>query len=343
MAIVQSDEGGASDINDIHSRRGGVFRSEDGGEKWTRMSDINPRPFYFSQIRIDPANDQRVYVLGMALLVSDEGGKNFREDLSEQGASGLSCPCHSAGHDARAETAQTRRQKQAAQTAGLSALAPRNRRRSLSKLRRRARRGNTSIVFRPANFTAFRSTTRSRFTGLPADCRTMRVLSDQAKWRAKKVFAIPIGLPLRAAMDFTSFSIRPIATFSMPKVRKVLFTASIFAPAKSAICGRKPAEGQERYRFHWNAPLIGSQHQPGVLYLAGNRVFRLTNKAEHFKVISPDLTRNEPDKINDGRERRGKLRCHLFVGRIAGESRTSLGWNGRRTALADPKRGRQLD
>ena len=84
MAIVQSDEGGASDIRTIHSRRGGVFRSEDGGEKWTRMSDIDPRPFYFSQIRIDPANDQRVYVLGMAVLASDDGGKNFREDLSEK-------------------------------------------------------------------------------------------------------------------------------------------------------------------------------------------------------------------------------------------------------------------
>ncbi len=38
--------------------------------------------------------------------------------------------------------------------------------------------------------------------------------------------------------------------------------------------------------------------QPGVLYLAGNRVFRLTDKAEHYKVISPDLTRNEPGKID---------------------------------------------
>ena len=84
MAVVQSDEGGPSDINDIHSRSGGVFRSEDGGEKWSRTSDINPRPFYFSQIRIDPANDQRVYLLGYALLVSDDGGRNFREDLSEK-------------------------------------------------------------------------------------------------------------------------------------------------------------------------------------------------------------------------------------------------------------------
>ncbi len=45
MAVVQSDEGGPSDIRDITSKRGGVFRSEDGGEKWTRTSDICPRPF----------------------------------------------------------------------------------------------------------------------------------------------------------------------------------------------------------------------------------------------------------------------------------------------------------
>ena len=70
-------------LDDLRSKSGGVFRSEDGGETWTRMSAIDPRPFYFSQIRIDPANDQRVYLLGFALLVSDDGGKNFREDFRE--------------------------------------------------------------------------------------------------------------------------------------------------------------------------------------------------------------------------------------------------------------------
>ena len=84
MAIVQSDANGPTDFRNIHSLAGGVFRSEDGGEHWTRQNDIDPRPFYFSQIRIDPANDQRVYVLGMAMLASDDGGKTFREDLSEK-------------------------------------------------------------------------------------------------------------------------------------------------------------------------------------------------------------------------------------------------------------------
>src|SRR6266702_2960185 len=63
MAVVQSYEGGSGQLTDLRSKSGGVFRSEDGGEKWTRTSAIDPRPFYFSQIRIDPANDQRVYLL----------------------------------------------------------------------------------------------------------------------------------------------------------------------------------------------------------------------------------------------------------------------------------------
>ena len=61
----------------------------------------------------------------------------------------------------------------------------------------------------------------------------------------------------------------------------------------------EPPEGQPRYRFHWNSPLIGSKHKPGVLYLAGNRVFRLTeSNRNNIQVISPDLTRNDPAKTN---------------------------------------------
>ncbi|MFL6542422.1 MAG: WD40/YVTN/BNR-like repeat-containing protein, partial [Chthoniobacterales bacterium] len=57
-------------------------------------------------------------------------------------------------------------------------------------------------------------------------------------------------------------------------------------------------EGQPRYRFHWNSPLVASKHKPGVLYIGGNRVFRLWNRAENYAAISPDLTRNSPDKGN---------------------------------------------
>src|SRR5262249_38201778 len=84
MAVVQSDEGGPIDIGNLHSRRGGGFCSEDGGEKRIRTSGIKPPPFYFRQNRSDPADTPPAYLLGMGMRDWDEGGKNFREDLSEK-------------------------------------------------------------------------------------------------------------------------------------------------------------------------------------------------------------------------------------------------------------------
>ena len=79
-AAVESYEGGTSHIDNSTSQRGGVFRSDDAGESWARVNPLNPRPFYFSQIRVDPGNDQLVYVLGFMLHVSEDGGKTWRED-----------------------------------------------------------------------------------------------------------------------------------------------------------------------------------------------------------------------------------------------------------------------
>jgi hypothetical protein len=59
----------------------------------------------------------------------------------------------------------------------------------------------------------------------------------------------------------------------------------------------EPAEGQPRIRFHWNAPLVGSRHAKGAMYLGGNRVFRMTEHGEHWQLISPDLSTQDPNKI----------------------------------------------
>src|SRR5579884_2308012 len=56
---------------------GGVYKSTDGGESWTRLNSLNPRPMYFSQIRVDPNDDNYVYVLGIALHRSRDGGRTF--------------------------------------------------------------------------------------------------------------------------------------------------------------------------------------------------------------------------------------------------------------------------
>ncbi|HJQ26935.1 MAG TPA: hypothetical protein VKA60_23680 [Blastocatellia bacterium] len=65
----------------IESAKGGTFRSEDRGETWKKMSDTNHRPMYYSQIRIDPNNDQRIWMCGAPMLVSEDGGKTFVQNL----------------------------------------------------------------------------------------------------------------------------------------------------------------------------------------------------------------------------------------------------------------------
>ncbi|MFN8057915.1 MAG: hypothetical protein U0Q12_02035 [Vicinamibacterales bacterium] len=63
-----------------HEKESGVYRSDDAGASWRKMSTVNPRPMYFSQIRIDPNDDHRIYVLGVQLHLSDDGGKTFVEN-----------------------------------------------------------------------------------------------------------------------------------------------------------------------------------------------------------------------------------------------------------------------
>jgi photosystem II stability/assembly factor-like uncharacterized protein len=55
----------------------GVFRSEDGGKTWKFMSNQNQRPMYFSQIRVDPNNDQKIFVGGNPGQISLDGGKTW--------------------------------------------------------------------------------------------------------------------------------------------------------------------------------------------------------------------------------------------------------------------------
>lgn len=59
---------------------GGLFRSEDAGLTWQRVNSLNPRPMYYSEVRVDPSDQEKVYVLGTRLWRSTDGGKTFKND-----------------------------------------------------------------------------------------------------------------------------------------------------------------------------------------------------------------------------------------------------------------------
>ena len=56
---------------------GGVFRSDDRGETWTRLNSLTERPFYYSVIRVDPRDTDNIYCVGTTLWGSTNGGAKF--------------------------------------------------------------------------------------------------------------------------------------------------------------------------------------------------------------------------------------------------------------------------
>ena len=60
--------------------KGGVYRSDDGGESWEQMTDdhrLRHRPWYYTHVVADPTDGDTVYVLCVDLYKSTDGGKSF--------------------------------------------------------------------------------------------------------------------------------------------------------------------------------------------------------------------------------------------------------------------------
>jgi len=287
MAIVQSDEGGSTPLRDNRSKRGGVFRSEDAGETWTRMSPLNPRPFYFSQIRLDPVNDRRVYVLGVGLHVSEDGGATWREDLFEK--------VHADNHALAIYPEELKAEP--------DAKAPKSCRRLLL--------GTDGGLYQSfdagaswdhrSNFAA------GEFYRIAVDGRSpYRIaggLQDNLNWLGPSRTFTKDGI---VNSDWVNLGGGDgfYCVFD-PDDADVVFAESQqgFVHRINLRTGElrrlrpEPAEGQRAFRYHWSAPLIPSHHARGVMYLAGNRVFRLSNRGEEWQVISPDLSTRDVDRI----------------------------------------------
>jgi photosystem II stability/assembly factor-like uncharacterized protein len=297
MAVVQSYQGGAGQLTDLRSKTGGVFRSEDGGEHWTRTSAIDPRPFYFSQIRIDPANDQRVYVLEFALLVSDDGGKNFREDLTEK----VHADCHALVIQPGTAPAPKPPKPEDKNKPPKPPVC------------QRLLLGTDGGLYQSfaggKNWDHLTKIPAGEFYRISLDdakpyFRIAGGLQDNENWvgpsgvQSKEAIRNSDWIALAGGDGFyVQFDPTDHDTFYAESQQGEVHRINL-RNGELRRLRPEPPEGQPRYRFHWNSPLIVSATKPGVIYLAGNRVFKLTNRAEQYSLISPDLTRNDPARTN---------------------------------------------
>ncbi len=267
-AVVQSDEGGTSSIDDNHSKAGGVFRSETGGDSWTRVSTLNPRPFYFSKIRVDPANDQTIYVLGFALHVSEDAGKTWREDRFKN--------VHPDNHALEID--------------------PRWPKRLLL--------GTDGGIYQSVDGGAGWEF-QNRFAGgefyrINVDrsepYRICGGLQDNTNWVGPSRTYTKDGIQnadwIQIGGGDGSYCVFDPADSNVVYAESqqgFIFRFGLSHGQEKSI-KPEPTEGSPTFRYHWNSPLIQSRHDLKVMYYGADRVFRITDRGRSWQQISDDLS-----------------------------------------------------
>ncbi len=84
----------------IEAKKNGLYKSIDGGDTWKlmneNMDEIGNRPFYYAEIYVDPQNENRLYSIFTYVNVSQDGGKSFNQLMPAYGVSNGIHPDHHA-------------------------------------------------------------------------------------------------------------------------------------------------------------------------------------------------------------------------------------------------------
>jgi photosystem II stability/assembly factor-like uncharacterized protein len=256
----------------IENKNGGVFRSTDRGTTWTRQNAIDPRPSYYSQIRIDPQHPDHVWLLGTPLYVSNDGGKNFSSDSTYER---IHVDHHALWIDPRRPEHMML-----------------------------GNDGGLYFTYDGARHWEFVDNLPiGQFYDIAIDTRDPYWIyggaQDNGTW----------GVPSRtfAKVGITNTDVVNIAygdgfqAAVDPRDPRVIYANSQSGRAYVVDLETREEKGitpvspdrKEKYRFNWNTAILLSPNDPNTYYLGGNKLFRTTDRGTTWREISPDLTRNQ--------------------------------------------------
>ncbi|HJT77736.1 MAG TPA: hypothetical protein VJ739_11090, partial [Gemmataceae bacterium] len=256
---------------------GGVFRSDDRGATWVKVNDLCPRPFYFSQIRIDPNDDRRLYVLGVTLHISDDGGRTFRSG----GAPGV----HADHHALWIDPADS------------------------NHLVLGCDGGLYFSYDRGAAWEHLQNLPIAQFYGVAVDGRrpyhVYGGLQDNGTWGGPVATRSREGVTLAdwtrvLAADGFECQVDPTDPDTVYAETQYggLTRVNVHTGASRGITP-KPAGEAPAYRFNWDSPVLLSPHNPRTLYYGGNHLLRSVDRGDTWQEVSPDLTRGQPGPSAD--------------------------------------------
>jgi photosystem II stability/assembly factor-like uncharacterized protein len=266
----------------VEHKDGGIWRSEDCGESWKRTCDtatfkrINSRPFYYSQIHVDPGDDKTVYVLSTGLFVSNDMGQKFKP---------IGAGIHPDHHGFWIDPSDP-----------LHLIDGND--------------GGVDLSYDGAKtWQAVQSMDLAEVYQVGYDMRTPYHvycgLQDNGSWGGPSASLDPRGIAneeWEMVGGGDGFFVKPDPSdpntvYSNSQMNGLARSDLRIGRSKSI---RPAASWKEPpYRFNWNSPVLVSPNDPKTVYCGGNFLFLTADRGNSWEIISPDLTTNDPAKQKD--------------------------------------------
>jgi photosystem II stability/assembly factor-like uncharacterized protein len=262
------DQGGRGGQQTLNDQPTGMYRSDDSGATWRKVNNANPRPMYFSQIRIDPTDPEVVYLGGVGLHQTLDGGKTIATDVAVSTHDDVhaiwinpSNPNHVLiGND--------------------------------GGLAKSYDRGKKWIFVPNLPVGLFYHVSYDMATPFNI-CGGMQ---DNYNWCGPSAVRGSAGIANHhwatlqggdgfvVLQDPTDYRV----AFSESQDGNIVRVDRVTGETMSV--RPQPALGEPALRWHWDTPLVLSPHDPKVVYAAAQKVFRSADRGLSWTAVSGDLT-----------------------------------------------------
>jgi photosystem II stability/assembly factor-like uncharacterized protein len=279
-ALVEASDAQGNDA-------GGLYRSDDWGDTWEKLTDkpdLRKRPWYYMHIYADPSDADTVWVLDLDMWKSSDGGKTFIE---------VPTP-HGDNHDLWID--------------------PRNSQRMVQ-----GNDGGACVTYDGGHtWSSILNQPTAQFYHVVADDQVPYNVygSQQDNWAMR----LP-SIDFEGAISWKDY-VEPgggesgYIAISKKSPYKVFGGGIGTGNGHGRLIAWNPLTGQKRnvtlwpevhgsgvgaeyhrYRFQWTFPVEFSPHDLDALYICSNHVHVSRDEGATWETISPDLTRNDPERL----------------------------------------------